>query len=129
MSQPINAFNITMNQGIQREKKNWKMNTSCKLATTAADESLKFWKIFERKAGSSASSAREGGVGSKAQKLMSQPINAFNITMNQGIQREKKNWKMNTSCKRSFFNFFFLVGYPGSWWYWKHWWAGTLISV
>lgn len=26
-------------------------------------------------------------------KLMSQPINAFNITMNQGIQREKKKLK------------------------------------
>ncbi|KAK2768337.1 ubiquitin-protein transferase activating protein [Arachnomyces sp. PD_36] len=37
------------------------------LATAAADESLKFWKIFERKAGSSASAARDGGVGSKAQ--------------------------------------------------------------
>ncbi len=30
---------------------------------TAADESLKFWKVFERKAGVSASAAREGGVG------------------------------------------------------------------
>lgn len=29
----------------------------------AADESLKFWKVFERKAGVSASAAREGGVG------------------------------------------------------------------
>ncbi|CAG8893750.1 unnamed protein product [Penicillium egyptiacum] len=44
------------------------------LATTAADESLKFWKIFERKAGSSASSAREGGVGSKAQMTKSMTI-------------------------------------------------------
>ncbi|KIW70288.1 hypothetical protein PV04_02573 [Phialophora macrospora] len=33
------------------------------LATAAADESLKFWKIFERKAGVSASASREGGVG------------------------------------------------------------------
>ncbi|KAJ9616381.1 WD repeat-containing protein slp1 [Cladophialophora chaetospira] len=33
------------------------------LATAAADESLKFWKVFERKAGVSASAAREGGVG------------------------------------------------------------------
>ena len=30
---------------------------------TAADESLKFWKVFERKAGISAAAAREGGVG------------------------------------------------------------------
>ena len=30
---------------------------------TAADESLKFWKVFERKAGVSASASREGGVG------------------------------------------------------------------
>ncbi|KAJ5096642.1 hypothetical protein N7456_007363 [Penicillium angulare] len=37
------------------------------LATAAADESLKFWKVFERKAGSSASASREGSVGSKAQ--------------------------------------------------------------
>ncbi|KAJ6145365.1 cell division cycle protein Cdc20 [Penicillium chermesinum] len=37
------------------------------LATAAADESLKFWKVFERKAGTSASASREGGVGSKAQ--------------------------------------------------------------
>ncbi|KAJ5774720.1 hypothetical protein N7457_009616 [Penicillium paradoxum] len=44
------------------------------LATTAADESLKFWKIFERKAGSSASAAREGGVGSKAQMTKSMTI-------------------------------------------------------
>ncbi|CDM34689.1 hypothetical protein DTO013E5_3388 [Penicillium roqueforti] len=44
------------------------------LATTAADESLKFWKIFERKAGSSASSSREGGVGSKAQMTKSMTI-------------------------------------------------------
>lgn len=29
----------------------------------AADESLKFWKVFERKAGVSASASREGGVG------------------------------------------------------------------
>ncbi|EEP82240.1 WD-repeat containing protein slp1 [Uncinocarpus reesii 1704] len=35
------------------------------LATAAADESLKFWKIFERKPGTAASSSREGGVGSK----------------------------------------------------------------
>jgi len=33
------------------------------LATAAADESLKFWKVFERKAGVSASASREGGVG------------------------------------------------------------------
>lgn len=33
------------------------------LATAAADESLKFWKVFERKAGVNASTSREGGVG------------------------------------------------------------------
>ncbi|KAJ9502477.1 WD repeat-containing protein slp1 [Exophiala xenobiotica] len=33
------------------------------LATAAADESLKFWKVFERKAGVTASASREGGVG------------------------------------------------------------------
>ena len=35
------------------------------LATAAADESLKFWKTFERKSGTSASASREGGVGGK----------------------------------------------------------------
>ncbi|KAL1962526.1 hypothetical protein VTN77DRAFT_9401 [Rasamsonia byssochlamydoides] len=44
------------------------------LATAAADESLKFWKIFERKPGTSASAAREGGVGSKAQMAKSMTI-------------------------------------------------------
>lgn len=44
------------------------------LATAAADESLKFWKVFERKAGSSASASREGGVGSKAQLSKSMTI-------------------------------------------------------
>ncbi|KAF7117088.1 hypothetical protein CNMCM5793_005772 [Aspergillus hiratsukae] len=44
------------------------------LATAAADESLKFWKIFERKAGTSASASREGGVGSKAEMNKSMTI-------------------------------------------------------
>ncbi|KAL1986463.1 hypothetical protein VTN96DRAFT_6383 [Rasamsonia emersonii] len=44
------------------------------LATAAADESLKFWKIFERKPGTSASASREGGVGSKAQMAKSMTI-------------------------------------------------------
>lgn len=44
------------------------------LCTAAADESLKFWKVFERKPGSSASAAREGGVGSKAQLTKSMTI-------------------------------------------------------
>lgn len=44
------------------------------LATAAADESLKFWKVFERKAGSTASASREGGVGSKAQLTKSMTI-------------------------------------------------------
>lgn len=33
------------------------------MRVTAADESLKFWKVFERKAGVSAAASREGGVG------------------------------------------------------------------
>lgn len=44
------------------------------LATAAADESLKFWKVFERKAGTSASASREGGVGSKAKMNKSMTI-------------------------------------------------------
>ncbi|KAE8353737.1 WD40-repeat-containing domain protein [Aspergillus coremiiformis] len=44
------------------------------LATAAADESLKFWKVFERKQGTSASASREGGVGSKAQMTKSMTI-------------------------------------------------------
>ncbi|KNG84277.1 WD repeat-containing protein slp1 [Aspergillus nomiae NRRL 13137] len=44
------------------------------LATAAADESLKFWKVFERKPGTSASASREGGVGSKAQMTKSMTI-------------------------------------------------------
>ena len=38
----------------------------------AADESLKFWKVFERKAGTSASAAREGGVGGKGGQMAKQ---------------------------------------------------------
>ncbi|RMZ88620.1 hypothetical protein DV736_g4154, partial [Chaetothyriales sp. CBS 134916] len=37
------------------------------LATAAADESLKFWKVFERKAGVTASTSREAGVGKGGQ--------------------------------------------------------------
>ncbi|KAI9932083.1 hypothetical protein ASPWEDRAFT_171791 [Aspergillus wentii DTO 134E9] len=44
------------------------------LATAAADESLKFWKVFERKPGTTASASREGGVGSKAQMTKSMTI-------------------------------------------------------
>lgn len=44
------------------------------LCTAAADESLKFWKVFERKPGSSASASREDGVGSKAQLTKSMTI-------------------------------------------------------
>ncbi|KAN0068655.1 WD40-repeat-containing domain protein [Elaphomyces granulatus] len=44
------------------------------LATAAADESLKFWKIFERKPGTSASAARDGGVSSKVQMAKSMTI-------------------------------------------------------
>ncbi|WEW54815.1 WD repeat-containing protein slp1 [Emydomyces testavorans] len=42
------------------------------LATAAADESLKFWKIFERKPGTPASASREGGVGSKGGQITKQ---------------------------------------------------------
>ncbi len=38
----------------------------------AADESLKFWKVFERKAGTSASASREGGVGAKSSQMAKQ---------------------------------------------------------
>lgn len=44
------------------------------LATAAADESLKFWKIFERKPGTSAAASREGGVGSKGGMTKSMTI-------------------------------------------------------
>lgn len=44
------------------------------LATAAADESLKFWKVFERKPGTTASASREGGVGRKAQMTKSMTI-------------------------------------------------------
>lgn len=44
------------------------------LATAAADESLKFWKVFERKPGTTASASREGGVGSKGQMTKSMTI-------------------------------------------------------
>ncbi|KAF3481282.1 WD-repeat containing protein slp1 [Arthroderma uncinatum] len=42
------------------------------LATAAADESLKFWKIFERKPGTAASTSREGGLTSKGSKMAKQ---------------------------------------------------------
>ncbi|PGH28164.1 hypothetical protein AJ80_00054 [Polytolypa hystricis UAMH7299] len=42
------------------------------LATAAADESLKFWKVFERKPGTPASASREGGVSSKGSKMAKQ---------------------------------------------------------
>ncbi|KAI9682339.1 MAG: ubiquitin-protein transferase activating protein [Caeruleum heppii] len=41
------------------------------LATAAADESLKFWKLFEKKPGSG-SGAREGGVSSKGGEMAKQ---------------------------------------------------------
>lgn len=44
------------------------------LATAAADESLKFWKVFERKAGTTASASREGGVGRKGNMSKSMTI-------------------------------------------------------
>ncbi|KAK2787757.1 ubiquitin-protein transferase activating protein [Onygenales sp. PD_12] len=42
------------------------------LATAAADESLKFWKVFERKPGTTAAAARDGAVGSKGSKMAKQ---------------------------------------------------------
>ncbi|KAH0542967.1 hypothetical protein FGG08_002655 [Glutinoglossum americanum] len=41
------------------------------LATAAADESLKFWKLFEKKPGTS-SAVREGGIGSKGGDMIKQ---------------------------------------------------------
>ena len=42
------------------------------MATAAADESLKFWKIFEKKPGSASASAREGGVTGKGGDMVKQ---------------------------------------------------------
>lgn len=42
------------------------------LATAAADESLKFWKIFEKKAGSASASIRDGGVTGKGGDMKKQ---------------------------------------------------------
>ncbi|MCJ1434489.1 ubiquitin-protein transferase activating protein [Xylographa pallens] len=42
------------------------------LATAAADESLKFWKIFEKKAGSVSASTREGAVTGKGGEMVKQ---------------------------------------------------------
>lgn len=42
------------------------------LATAAADESLKFWKIFEKKAGASSVAAREGSVTGKGGDMKKQ---------------------------------------------------------
>ena len=42
------------------------------LATAAADESLKFWKIFEKKPGSASASSREGGVTGKGGDMKKQ---------------------------------------------------------
>jgi cell division cycle protein 20 (cofactor of APC complex) len=42
------------------------------LATAAADESLKFWKIFEKKAGSASALSREGGVTGKGGDMVKQ---------------------------------------------------------
>lgn len=38
----------------------------------AADESLKFWKIFEKKPGSGSSLAREGGMTGKGGDMVKQ---------------------------------------------------------
>ncbi|KAL8950388.1 MAG: hypothetical protein Q9222_003568 [Ikaeria aurantiellina] len=42
------------------------------LATAAADESLKFWKIFEKKPGSAPSMSREGGINGKSSDMAKQ---------------------------------------------------------
>lgn len=42
------------------------------LATAAADESLKFWKIFEKKPGSASATSREGGVTGKGGDMVKQ---------------------------------------------------------
>lgn len=42
------------------------------LATAAADESLKFWKIFEKKPGSASAMSREGGVTGKGGDMVKQ---------------------------------------------------------
>ena len=39
---------------------------------TAADESLKFWKLFEKKPGSASISSREGGVIGKGGDMVKQ---------------------------------------------------------
>ena len=38
----------------------------------AADESLKFWKIFEKKPGSASATSREGGVTGKGGDMVKQ---------------------------------------------------------
>jgi len=38
----------------------------------AADESLKFWKLFEKKPGSSSSASREGIIGGKGGDMAKQ---------------------------------------------------------
>ena len=42
------------------------------LATAAADESLKFWKIFEKKPGMASLSSREGGMTGKGGDMAKQ---------------------------------------------------------
>lgn len=42
------------------------------MVLSAADESLKFWKIFERKAGSHSALSREGGVTGKGGDMVKQ---------------------------------------------------------
>ncbi|MCJ1253641.1 ubiquitin-protein transferase activating protein [Lignoscripta atroalba] len=42
------------------------------LATAAADESLKFWKLFEKKPGSASAMSREGGVTGKGGDMVKQ---------------------------------------------------------
>lgn len=42
------------------------------ITRVAADESLKFWKIFEKKAGAASASSREGGVTGKGGDMVKQ---------------------------------------------------------
>ncbi len=48
------------------------MNVPLLTSYAAADESLKFWKIFEKKPGTASMSSREGGVTSKGGDMVKQ---------------------------------------------------------
>ena len=48
------------------------MRETLLIIALAADESLKFWKIFEKKAGSTSATLREGGVTGKGGDMVKQ---------------------------------------------------------